>query len=258
MDTVTVPPTNSQKETAFLYLLLGVDRIRFKIGFSIDPFQRLKSFETKIDTASSLQVSCSIADIRRLERAVHTWFDDFRLPSSVVNDGDGSTEWFNVCCWDQVVRYLHEHHDWLRCSIPAPLDVAHAVHLARRRVTQIAKRNPCLKKHKAVISLERQVCSMADLMSQVEAELQRSIIGEEISVCDGLGYDLDEQNYVFGRLLWELGALHQRGIIKLGRIDLSYRSFKFTLLSEEPFDTKSLYAFGPAAYLDMESKEAIP
>lgn len=235
-------------ELAFVYLLVNSEHTRFKIGFSIDPLQRLKSIATKIDMDYSRQVSCTPSDVRRLEKVLHAWFDDFRIHPDLIDDPQGHTEWFEINCWDKVISYLNHNHEWLRCTVPAPLNASPTVHAARRRPLRGDRRSPCSPQPQSKLAIDLGgVTSMADLMMKTEASLNKSIIGMPITMSGSGAANFAAQEWAFGRLLWEASALHKRGIIRLGRVDLQLQSFTFTRLSEEAFDTKSLYAIKSAA-----------
>jgi len=241
MNHTAMPATMAPSELAFVYLMRDLDHSRFKIGRSIDPLNRRKKFRTKIDVGSSMQISCSPVDVARVENLLHNWFADFRIDRELIDDDDGRTEWFYFSCWDKVMSYLIEHHEYLRCSVPAPLDACLTVQKARQQAKRTNKSRPNPTRRTLKLELGG-VVSMADLMSKAQAALNRSIIGEPITLCSGDTSDSDEQQYAFGRQLWEAGQLDRRKIIKLGSVDLFALSFTFTRLNEEPFDTQSLYA----------------
>ncbi|GGC75426.1 hypothetical protein GCM10011396_23350 [Undibacterium terreum] len=86
---------------------------------------------------------------------------------------------------------------------------------------------------------------MADLMTKAQISMKSSIIGKTITLNGTEPINYEDQQFAFGRLLWEAAALDECGIIKLGKVDHLSLSFVFTRLSEETFDTDSLYAIKP-------------
>jgi len=98
-----IRPTRSQQERpAALYLLQRRDGQRFKIGWSIEPLERLRSlpeyYRDELDLESSNAVWLPTPErARQFERSLHRGLQMYR-----VNPGhelDGHTEWFRYSAY---------------------------------------------------------------------------------------------------------------------------------------------------------------
>jgi hypothetical protein len=102
--------TRSQQERpAALYLLQRRDGQRFKIGWSIEPLERLRSlpeyYRDELDLESSNAVWLPTPErARQFERSLHRGLQMYR-----VNPGhelDGHTEWFRYSAYRSAVRMI--------------------------------------------------------------------------------------------------------------------------------------------------------
>lgn len=86
-----------------LYLLVSIDRKKFKIGIAVDVYQRmlsLKNFWGEFDLSVSCIVTGQATRMSRLEKTLHFIFDKWNIELKEARDG--YTEWFNIDCLEDV------------------------------------------------------------------------------------------------------------------------------------------------------------
>ena len=100
-----------------VYLIRDLLHPRFKIGKANNIISRIRSFGLEsINFKDSMGLLVeSEADAFTLERILHCTFRDARLQAeSVLADGgkrNGASEWFDLRCWNRLVRFLDENQD---------------------------------------------------------------------------------------------------------------------------------------------------
>ena len=108
MTSLSATRTPQQRQAA-LYLLQRHDGQRFKIGWSIDPMERLRSlpeyFRDELDFESSNAVWLPTPErARQFERALHRGLEMYRV--SPGHTMDGHTEWFRYSAYRSAVRMI--------------------------------------------------------------------------------------------------------------------------------------------------------
>ncbi|KWU19020.1 GIY-YIG nuclease family protein [Burkholderia cenocepacia] len=110
--------------SSFVYLLQHKAEPRFKIGKANDVIARVRQLGHRhfsFDRSKALEVDSEQAS-QNVERLLHRLFASFRLDPAATQDArfpglrrgqDGSTEWFNMACWDRLTRFLADNHDLL-------------------------------------------------------------------------------------------------------------------------------------------------
>jgi hypothetical protein len=98
-----------QQRPAALYLLQRHDGQRFKIGWSVDPMERLRSlpeyFRDELDFESSNAVWLPTPErARQFERALHRGLEMYRV--SPGHTMDGHTEWFRYSAYRSALRMI--------------------------------------------------------------------------------------------------------------------------------------------------------
>ncbi len=76
----------------YLYIAPDVKKTGLKIGFSLEPNVRLNKVVGKIDFDKTYLFNC--LNNKAVEKFCHKYFDKFRIK---IYEGDGDTEWFNIC-----------------------------------------------------------------------------------------------------------------------------------------------------------------
>ena len=108
MTSLSATRTPQQRQAA-LYLLQRHDGQRFKIGWSIDPMERLRSlpeyFRDELDFESSNAVWLPTPErARQFERALHRGLQMYRV--SPGHTMDGHTEWFRYSAYRSALRMI--------------------------------------------------------------------------------------------------------------------------------------------------------
>lgn len=90
-----------------LYLLVGKDHSKFKIGLTIDITGRAKELTRgwgDFDLNESYTITDDSLTISRLERSLHFMFSAWNIENE--NDSAGRTEWFKIGCLDEVRKTI--------------------------------------------------------------------------------------------------------------------------------------------------------
>ncbi|MDN3923220.1 GIY-YIG nuclease family protein [Roseateles violae] len=151
------------RKPAAVYLLQRLDRRRFKLGWAVNPIQRLRSLPEY--DAQQLDLEASrvlwLPSARRawdLERAMHRTLAPFKTPAS--HRGDGHTEWFQGSA-----------------TIPALELLSRFPHPPGER--------PALLVPLLVSPVAPEPVSLQDTWSAVEDVLLRLQVCTEVQVCSG-------------------------------------------------------------------------
>jgi hypothetical protein len=186
----------------FVYLLVSIDGQRFKIGKAIDIHQRVTGIggAAKFDFGKSACVAFSTeSDAYRVERTLHRFFARWRCVSHGKHV-PGGTEYFEVECYERVIRFLEENADLTGGARPTPIAPAPAKvpptvkALARDRESQQIRIPVCaseagdrraaakLAKHRercavALAHNERTIGSLTSLVTLLETERERVMFG---------------------------------------------------------------------------------
>jgi len=90
-----------------LYLLIGKDYSKFKIGLTIDVAGRANELTREwgdFDFSESYTITGDSLTISRLERSLHFMFSAWNIKNE--SDRAGRTEWFKIDCLDEVRRTI--------------------------------------------------------------------------------------------------------------------------------------------------------
>lgn len=104
--------------TEYLYLLRDQEGSAFKIGVSRDPRRRSVSLPQAIDFDTSLQIAMNGGRAYVVERLLHYWFRDH---AHAMPRGDGSTEWFGMEAWPDVLAFIEGERLRLGLGEPQPI-----------------------------------------------------------------------------------------------------------------------------------------
>jgi len=96
-------------EYSYVYLLLDKSKKKFKIGLTKNILQRyrtLNSIYGEFSVKDSYLIKCEGNYAKKLEKILHFTFSDFNL---YINfDSEGHTEWFDVSCLNDLIKFVKE------------------------------------------------------------------------------------------------------------------------------------------------------
>jgi hypothetical protein len=118
--------------TAYVYLAPTPARDRFKVGWAVDPRERLRNLRDGIHLSGTWVIQCGdLSQARAIERTLHAQFDLHRVSPGHTNEG--YTEWFQYSSLSPMLSYVRANqgplghlgvYTFTSAPFPPPLSVS--------------------------------------------------------------------------------------------------------------------------------------
>lgn len=213
-----------------VYILRHANLPRFKIGKANNIINRARNFQwDSIDFSNSLGLAVkSEADAFILEKILQRTFRSFGLKANeVISTGgviDGASEWFDICCWPRLLRYLEENED-LHLHTVISGDILVQLIKSSLKPTEAALLRAQKKEEKETRRLQRLEIERLSRLEQIEhlekaLQAARKILNKELNQhriykkIAGISHD----HYESRLILIDIDCLHPKESI--WRLDL--------------------------------------
>ncbi len=118
---MTSKPQSPQQPNSYVYLLMASNKPVFKIGKANDVKKRIRTLPKEVifNKGKSIVLKCKSSEVYKIESMLHFFFRAYKQPAFT---GSGENEWFNVDCFDEVLRFVKNNKERLGVSEIKPIE----------------------------------------------------------------------------------------------------------------------------------------